>query len=94
MRRYDGLAHRSLLSEAGFKPLQAANIKSVRGERILGIPTIQDRFAQVVARLSFEPLVEPEFLNDSYGDRPKKSAIDAVRVTRKTLLVSRLGSGI
>jgi RNA-directed DNA polymerase len=48
----------------------------------------------VVARLSFEPLVEPEFLNDSYGDRPKKSAIDAVRVTRKTLLVSRLGSGI
>lgn len=57
--------------------------KKSGGERILGIPTIQDRIAQMVARLSFEPLVEPEFLNDSYGYRPKKSAIDAVRVTRK-----------
>ncbi len=28
-----GMAHRSLLSEVGFKPLQAACIKSARGER-------------------------------------------------------------
>lgn len=27
--------------------------------------------------------IEPELINDSYGYRPKKSAIDAVRMTRK-----------
>ena len=57
--------------------------KKSGGERILGIPTIQDRIAQMVAKLSFEPLVEPKFLDDSYGYRPNKSAIDAIRVTRK-----------
>lgn len=57
--------------------------KKSGGERILGIPTIQDRIAQMVAKLTFEPLVEPTFLSDSYGYRPNKSAIDAVRVTRK-----------
>ena len=57
--------------------------KKSGGERILGIPTIQDRIAQMVAKLSFEPLVEPHFLNDSYGYRPNRSAIDAVGVTRK-----------
>jgi RNA-directed DNA polymerase len=31
----------------------------------------------------FEPLVEPYFLEDSYGYRPGKSALDAVGVTRK-----------
>ena len=57
--------------------------KKSGGERILGIPTIQDRIAQMVAKLSFEPLVEPKFLNDSYGYRPNKSAIDAIRITRQ-----------
>lgn len=61
----------------------AAIPKKSGGERILGIPTIQDRIAQMVAKLSFEPLVEPKFLDDSYGYRPNKSAIDAIRVTRK-----------
>jgi RNA-directed DNA polymerase len=53
------------------------------GVRLLGIPTIGDRVAQMVIRLMFEPLVEPHFHEDSYGYRPKKSAIDAIGVTRK-----------
>ena len=57
--------------------------KKSGGTRLLGIPTISDRIAQMVAKLYFEPLVEPCFLRDSYGYRPNKSAIDAVRVTRK-----------
>ncbi|WP_323865766.1 hypothetical protein [Xenorhabdus cabanillasii] len=36
-----------------------------------------------MVRLNFEPLVEPHFLPDSYGYRPNKSAIDAIRVTRQ-----------
>jgi RNA-directed DNA polymerase len=51
--------------------------------RLLGIPTIADRVAQMVVLMNFEPLVEPTFRKDSYGYRPNKSAIDAVGVTRE-----------
>jgi len=53
------------------------------GERKLGIPTVLDRVAQMVAKLYFEPLVEPYFHEDSYGYRPNKSAHQALEVTRK-----------
>jgi RNA-directed DNA polymerase len=52
-------------------------------KRLLGIPTITDRVAQMVVRMNFEPLVEPIFSMDSYGYRPNRSAIDAVGVTRE-----------
>jgi len=53
------------------------------GMRILGVPTVSDRVAQMVVKLIFEPCVEPVFLPDSYGYRPGKSALDAVEITRK-----------
>ena len=65
------------------KPVKAVSIpKSSGGTRILGIPTIEDRIAQMVCKMSLEPHVEPYFLNDSYGYRPNKSAHDAIKVTR------------
>ncbi len=57
--------------------------KKTGGERVLGIPTVSDRIAQMVVKIYFEPLVESYFHKDSYGYRPKKSAIQAVGVTRK-----------
>lgn len=57
--------------------------KKSGGERILGIPTVSDRIAQMVVKLTIEPLVEPHFLKDSYGYRPNKSALDAIGVTRQ-----------
>ncbi|MDO9492905.1 reverse transcriptase domain-containing protein [Acetobacterium sp.] len=51
--------------------------------RLLGIPTIEDRVAQMVVRKHFEPCVEPSFYEDSYGYRPQRSAIDAIKVTRE-----------
>lgn len=57
--------------------------KKTGGVRILGIPTVSDRVAQMVAKLVFEPMVEQYFLPDSYGYRPSKSALDAIGVTRK-----------
>ena len=57
--------------------------KKSGGERILGVPTVSDRIAQTVVKLTFEPLVEPHFQEDSYGYRPNKSALDAVGVTRQ-----------
>lgn len=53
------------------------------GVRMLGVPTVADRVAQMVVRLHFEPKVEPVFSPDSYGYRPGKSALDAVGVTRE-----------
>lgn len=57
--------------------------KAGGGQRMLGIPTVSDRIAQMVAKIYLEPLVEPQFHPDSYGYRPGKSAIEAVGVTRQ-----------
>jgi RNA-directed DNA polymerase len=51
--------------------------------RLLGIPTVADRVAQMVAKMYLEPVLEPNFHQDSYGYRPRKSAIQAVEVTRR-----------
>ena len=65
-------------------PVKAVPIpKKSGGERILGIPTVSDRTAQMIVKLMLEPILEPIFLSDSYGYRPGKSAIDAVGITRK-----------
>src|SRR6185369_4573661 len=65
-------------------PVKAVPIpKKTGGERILGVPTVSDRIAQMVVKLTFEPQVESHFLPDSYGYRPNKSALDAVGVTRQ-----------
>lgn len=66
------------------KPVKAVQIpKKDGGIRILGIPTVEDRVAQMVVKMSIEPKLEPHFLNDSYGYRPGRSAHDAIEITRK-----------
>ena len=66
------------------KPVKAVAIpKKSGGTRILGIPTVEDRIAQMVAKIYFEPKVEKIFYEDSYGYRPNKSAIQAVGVLRE-----------
>ena len=57
--------------------------KKTGGKRGLGIPTVEDRVAQMVVKLYFEPKVEPIFHKDSYGYRPNKSALDAIGQARK-----------
>jgi RNA-directed DNA polymerase len=57
--------------------------KKSGGQRILGVPTVGDRLCQMVVKQVFEPQVERVFLPDSYGYRPNKSAIEAIKVTRQ-----------
>jgi RNA-directed DNA polymerase len=49
-----------------------------KGVRILGVPTVDDRIAQTTAAMVLEREVEPIFHPDSYGYRPRRSALDAV----------------
>lgn len=54
------------------KPVKAVAIpKKSGGTRMLGIPTVEDRVAQMVAKIYFEPNVEKIFYEESYGYRPK-----------------------
>jgi len=53
------------------------------GKRPLGIPTVTDRIAQMVVKMTLEPKLEPCFHADSYGYRPGKSALDAVGKVRE-----------
>ena len=65
-------------------PVRAVSIpKKSGGERILGVPTVSDRIAQMVVKQLIEPDLDPIFLPNSYGYRPRKSALDAVGVTRE-----------
>lgn len=65
-------------------PVKAVEIaKSDGSKRLLGIPTVADRIAQAVVKDQLEQLVEPKFHEDSYGYRPRKSALDAVGVARQ-----------
>jgi RNA-directed DNA polymerase len=65
-------------------PVRAVSIpKKSGGQRILGVPTVADRVAQMVVKQIIEPALDPVFLADSYGYRPRKSAHDAVGVTRE-----------
>jgi RNA-directed DNA polymerase len=57
--------------------------KSGGGTRVLGVPTVADRVAQTVVAGHLAARVEQVFHPDSFGYRPGKSALDAVRVCRR-----------
>jgi len=53
------------------------------GTRMLGIPTVLDRFIQQMLLLAMTPIWEPRFSEHSYGFRPGRKAADAVRAAQR-----------
>jgi RNA-directed DNA polymerase len=63
--------------------VKAVEIPKPGGTRILGVPTVADRIAQTVVALTLEARTEAIFHEDSYGYRPKRSALQAVERCRQ-----------
>ena len=57
--------------------------KKTGGTRLLGVPTVSDRIAQTVVKMVLEPMLEPVFDENSFGYRPRKSAHDAIAITKE-----------
>jgi RNA-directed DNA polymerase len=76
------------LSSGSYFPAPVLEVEIPKSDgrmRKLGIPTVNDRVAQQVIKCYLEPRLESEFLEQSYGYRPLKSAHQAVSQVRKNV---------
>ena len=55
------------------------------GERPLGIPTIRDRVVQTAVKIVIEPVLEADLSPYTFGYRPQKSALDAIKIVQGML---------
>jgi len=81
---WEGIETKLRASQYKAGPIRAVSIpKANGGERVLGVPNVQDRLIQQAIHQKLSERCEPFFSEHSYGFRPKRSAHDAVRAARE-----------
>jgi RNA-directed DNA polymerase len=76
---------REQLQEGRYVPLAVRKVEIPKpggGQRMLGIPTVQDRLIQQALHQVLSPVFEETFSTHSYGFRPGRSATQAVQQAR------------
>jgi len=72
------------------EPYQELRIRQKAGKtRTLGLPTIKDKIVQQAVRDLIEPVFEKQFLNVSYGYRPCRGAVRAIKRVRHRIVAEK-----
>jgi len=83
-KHWESIREKLLAGNYTPSPVKRVDIpKPGGGTRMLGIPTVMDRFVQQLLLGVLQPIFEPRFSEHSYGFRPGRGAHDAIKAAQK-----------